>query len=873
MFEISLLAISILLLLFSLILAVYLFRGTHWRRTTLIIALLLIFFGGFRRALIISFQATYASVAFPILRQDVVVMFFLATQLVTGVILVHIMLRTTERSKAALREREKRFQGIIENTFAGYFYCDRSGCFQNVNRAWLALHGYESEDEVVGKQLSMIQADPDVEMMDQFFTTLLSGTPIPSGELQCRRKDGSVGHHIFSAHPVFEGDSVVGFEGFIIDNTKSKQAEQALRESEEKYHELFEGSYDALMVLNTSTWRFVAGNQSALKMFGVKDIAEFTSYGPWDFSPERQPDGRPSKEKAGEMMGEALKHGAHFFEWNHQRRDGEEFSATVLLTRITTKEEELLQATVRDVTEQKRAEMALRESEARFNQLARLSRTITWEVDASGLCAYISDVVTDVLGYRPDEIVGKKHCYDLAPPMEGVDAREYNLALLARKEPFMNLESQMVAKDGRVVCLSSSGMPVLDADGALLGFRGMDTDITDRKRMEEEKERLQEQFVHTQKIECVGRLAGGMAHDFNNKLGIILGYLEVASQHVDPEAPLRGFLQKIEKAARDSVDLTQRVLTFARRQPVAPQHIDLNNTVEGLFSMLKKVIGEDIHLTWKPNSARPYVMIDPVQVDQVLANLMLNARDAIDGVGTISVETADAVIDEAYCASNREAIPGDYVMLAVSDDGCGMNKETQAIIFEPFFTTKDVGRGTGLGLSTVHGIVKQNNGFINVYSEPDQGALFKIYFPRCATAPDTKTPMPSAPKEALGGNETILVVEDESDLLDLCKLMLDSLGYHTLTACTPAEADQIIDQRQGDIHLLITDVVMPIMNGSDLARRLLSRYPRIKVLFMSGYAENTIVQRGILTDNVHFIQKPFTNEDFAAKIREVLQTN
>ncbi len=391
------------------------------------------------------------------------------------------------------------------------------------------------------------------------------------------------------------------------------------------------------------------------------------------------------------------------------------------------------------------------------------------------------------------------------------------------------------------------------------------------ERRETERERLvlQSQLMQAQKMESVGRLAGGVAHDFNNMLGVILGHVEMAQDQVDPADPLFEDLTEIRKAAQRSADLTRQLLTFARKQTISPRILDLNETVEGLLKMLRRLIGEDIDLVWRPGNGLWPVKIDPSQVDQILANLTVNARDAIAGLGKISIETDNALLDEEYCADHVGIIPGSYVMLSISDDGCGMDKKVQEHIFEPFFTTKGVGQGTGLGLATTYGIVKQNEGFIYVYSESGQGATFRIYLPRHgskASPPERQKTTEMVPQ----GQETILLVEDEPSILHLGKRMLEKLGYRVIAAATPGEALRLAELNSGGIHLLLTDVIMPEMNGRDLARRLLSYYPDLKRLFMSGYTANVIAHHGVLDEGVHFIQKPFSKTELSLKVREAL---
>jgi two-component system cell cycle sensor histidine kinase/response regulator CckA len=394
-------------------------------------------------------------------------------------------------------------------------------------------------------------------------------------------------------------------------------------------------------------------------------------------------------------------------------------------------------------------------------------------------------------------------------------------------------------------------------------------DITARLKAEEERVALEAQLQQAQKMEAVGRLAGGVAHDFNNMLGVILGHAEMAIEQVDPAQPLHADLTEIQKAAERSADLTRQLLAVARRQTVAPRVLDLNETVVGMLNMLERLIGEDIDLSWQPGVGLWPVKVDPSQIDQILANLCVNARDAIADVGRIAIKTGNVAVDEGHCARHPDFVPGEYVRIAVTDDGCGMDVDTLAHLFEPFFTSKDVGQGTGLGLATVYGIVKQNRGFIDVESEPGRGSTFTIYLPRQQGKADhIGTDRPMAP--AALGHETILLVEDEPAILRMTARMLERQGYTVLAAGTPGGAIRLAQEHPGEIQLLLTDVVMPGMNGRDLSKNLLSLFPRLTCLFMSGYTADIIAQHGVLDIGVFFIQKPFSLRDLAAKVREAL---
>ncbi len=397
-------------------------------------------------------------------------------------------------------------------------------------------------------------------------------------------------------------------------------------------------------------------------------------------------------------------------------------------------------------------------------------------------------------------------------------------------------------------------------------------DISAKKQAEKDQEKLREQLTQAQKMESVGQLAGGVAHDYNNMLSVIMGYAELAMEKTSAESAMHDDLQEILNAARRSSDITRQLLAFARKQTIAPEVLNLNQTVDGVLKMLRRLIGEDVDLSWLPGNGLWAVKMDPSQVDQILANLCVNGRDAIAGVGKITIETDNVTFDQAYCDDHYGFIPGQYAVLAVSDDGCGMTKETLVHIFEPFFTTKGIGEGTGLGLATVYGIVKQNRGFINVYSEPGKGTTFRLYFPRhigkvAETAIAGQAAIPG------GKGETILLVEDEQAIRRLGQRMLENLGYVVLVASTPKEAIRLAEENMGRIDVLITDVVMPEMNGRDLANQLHSLYPGMLILFMSGYTSNVIVHRGVLDDGVNFIAKPFSKKDLANKIHHMIHQN
>jgi PAS domain S-box-containing protein len=755
-----------------------------------------------------------------------------------------------------------------------------------------------------------------------------------------------------------------------------------LQQQKDRYLGLFETSPDSLILLCGHV--LIDCNPAALSIFaGAKEAIIGKTL--VDLSPPQQHGGSSSADLAVRLIDEAKSGGLQTFEWQHRALDGRLFDAEVQLKRFGEDAGEMLLVSfIHDITERKRAQEALLESEKQISSIFRsapvgigsvVNRVLTKvnnrlcemtgydEAELIGRSArmlYLSDedfefvgrekyaqiadhgtgtvdtrwqkhdgTIIDVLlsstpvdlqnhlkgvTFTALDITERKQAENnlrmahgrMLTILDGIDSSVYVADMDTYEILFMNQKmitdfggnktgdlcysafrkiskpcdcctnDQLVDKDGNPagVCIWHDNNPVSGryfinydraiqwTDGRLVRMQ-IATDVTDLKRIEA-------QLHHAQKMDSVGRLAGGVAHDFNNMLGVILGYTELAMERVEPDNPLHANLEKIQDAAQRSANLTRQLLAFARKQTVSPKVIDLNNTIESVLKMLLRLIGEDIDLAWQPGKEVWPVKMDPIQVDQILTNLCVNARDAIVDVGKLTIETSIASFDEEYCSYHAGFVPGDYVLLAVSDTGCGMDKETQAHLFEPFFTTKEMGKGTGLGLATVYGVVKQNNGFINVYSEPGHGTTFKIYLPRHL---DKTVPLPEKEPDKLGeqGRETVLLVEDEPAILEMTTEMLKRLGYTVLAAGTPGEAICLAQEYPGRIDLLLTDVVMPEMNGRDLAKNLLAIHPGIRRLFMSGYTANVIAHHCVLDEGVHFIQKPFSMKDLGGKLREALE--
>lgn len=514
-----------------------------------------------------------------------------------------------------------------------------------------------------------------------------------------------------------------------------------------------------------------------------------------------------------------------------------------------------------DITDRKRMEQDLRDSEERFRTLHKASSGGI-VIHDKGIILDCNQSLCDMTGYTFDELIGTNGLRLIAPDsLEEVAKKMMSEA----EEPY---EVEGIRKDGTTypLYLQSKFIPYKGRTVRVAEWR----DISDIRLAEEESIRLASQLRQSQKMESVGQLAGGIAHDFNNMLSAILGHSELAMMRCPPSEPVYSHLTGIQEAANRSSALVSQLLAFARKQTIAPKVLNLNAMSSSILKMISRVIGEDIDLAWSPGSDLWKIKMDTSQVDQILVNLCVNARDAITGVGKITIETRNTTFDQAYCEVHIGFVPGDFIMLAISDNGSGMSKEVQDHIFEPFYTTKELGKGTGLGLATVYGIVKQNRGFINVYSEVNEGTTFRIYLPRfigedVAQRTGTTTEAPE------GKGETILLVEDESVILEVAQAMLKELGYVVLGVCTPGEAIKIAKNHNSAIDLLITDVIMPEMNGRDLAKSIHNIRPDLKCLFTSGYTANVIAHHGVLDEDVWFLPKPFSMKDLALKVRQTLE--
>ena len=623
--------------------------------------------------------------------------------------------------------------------------------------------------------------------------------------------------------------------------------------SEKKHRSILKSAMDGYW-LTDAEGRLIEVNETYCRMSGYSEDELLTM---------RIPDleALENAQIVAERMQKVIHQGSFRFETKHRNKNGTVFDVEIS-TQFRSEENGQCVCFLRDITDRKKVEKALKESEERFKALHNASFGGI-AIHNKGIILECNQGLSEISGYEYHELIGMDVLSLISDETRDKVIQNINAGYE------MPYEAEGVRKNDELypLRLEARNIPYKGKKARVVEFR----DITESKRAQAENENLEGQLRQAQKMEAVGRLAGGVAHDFNNMLSVIIGNASMALEEMDLAQPLRDSFEEIKKAGERSSDLTRQLLAFARKQTVTPEVLDLSKAVGGMVTMLQRLIGEDIALAWLPGEKVWPVKIDPSQVHQILVNLCVNARDAIADVGKVTIETGNEIIDEADCIDHARLLPGEYVLLAISDDGCGMDTETLAHVFEPFFTTKEAGKGTGLGLATVYGVVKQNNGFVSVYSEPDHGTTFKVYLPRHRVK-TARLPEQIGDKlaECGHGYETILLVEDEPSILRVITMMLERQGYTVMQAQTPGEAIRLAQEHAGEIHLLLTDVVMPEMNGRDLAKTILPYYPNLKRLFMSGYTANVIAHHGVLDKGLNFIHKPFSRGSLCAKVREAL---
>ncbi len=760
-----------------------------------------------------------------------------------------------------LRESQERYRALVDNTDLGIALISSDFEVLMSNPAQGRMMGKDHREIVGGKCYHEFEKRDDVCTHCPGRRTMESGCT-EEVETEGVREDGTRISVRVQASPVFgEDGSIDGFVEVVEDITERKHAEKALRESEQRFRTLVEQAADAVF-LNTLEGKILDANQRACESLGYtrEQLLSMTL---------AEIDLEVESHRHKERFWDKLVQGQRFtFEGLHRRKDGTTFPVEVSVGLLELSGERVMLGLARDITERKQAEEALRESEQRFRTLVEQAADAVALCSMEGRILDVNQRTCENLGYTREELLGMTmDQIDMDMERDRHRNRYWHRLALGQRITFQGRHRR---KDGTIFPVEVNvGLLELSGQRVMLGLA---RDISERKQAEEEKERLEAQLRQSQKMEAIGQLAGGVAHDFNNILTGILGYVELAELELvgesATEARLADALHQIRQGAQRAAGLTRQLLAFSRRQVTQPRALNLNDILNEMTKMLRRLIPENIALDFVRAPDLRSVLADPGLIEQVIMNLVVNACDAMPDGGRLTLKTANVTLDDRYAATHPEANAGPHVVLTVSDTGSGMDADTMQRIFEPFFTTKPIGQGTGLGLATVYGIVRQSNGHIGVHSEPGHGATFRAYLPAAKGVPEhepaaAKTPPPT-------GSETILLCEDDERVRDLTEQILQSAGYTVIVARSGDHALKLASAHEGPIHMLITDVIMPNMHGKALARELTSRWPELGVLLVSGYASNVIAHHGVLEEGIEFLQKPFTRRALLERVRSIL---
>lgn len=764
----------------------------------------------------------------------------------------------------ALRKSEERMRAIIDNSPFG------AHSYELFADGRLILVGAnKSADAILGIDHSLLIGNS----IEAAFPSL-GYTDIPAKY----KRVAANGRELHEDHVNYSDGKIIGayeiyafqtgqnrMSVFFHDISERKRSEEALQENERKYRR----------IVNTSNEGIMSVNERHVVDFVNNRMADMLGYQPEEII------GKPylfflfnediPDYKAKIIM--RIRGHSERYECRMRSKDGSPIWTIISATPLLDAQNRFMGSfgMFTDITERKKTEESLRENEEKYRTLIDNMHDAVYRCNLNGIITFASPSAIRILGCRSlDSVIGMNIGKDFYYHPED---REKFLKAMNDKGKLTRFEVTLKRQDnGKPVNVLTNSQFYYDRNGTIIGIEGVFSDITEWKKMETERTRLEEMLLHSQKIESIGRLAGGIAHDFNNLLTAILGYTELTMHQLDPAGKLYSQLSVVMKAAQGAVNLTKQLLAFSRKQVIEPEIINLNSIIERVHKMILTLVGENIKLNIVPRHDLFTIKADPGQIEQIIINLAANARDAMPDGGELVIETANVYFNENYCSEHADLLPGDYVMMSITDTGTGMSKDILDHIFEPFFTTKEKGRGTGLGLATVYGIVKQNIGTIEVYSETGRGTVFKLYFPRSlqiasqALKPQTKPDMPT-------GTETILITEDKAQVLEFSREILTRLGYKVLTAASGEEALIIAENYKDKIHMLMTDVILPGINGRVTAERLLLMRPELKILYNSGYTAEIIDKQGMLEQGINFISKPFTTQELSFKVRTVLDKN
>ncbi len=757
------------------------------------------------------------------------------------------------RYRQQLWDAQSKLALIVESTDDAIIAKSLSGEITTWNQGAQRLYGYEAE-EVLGQPLSILFPGDYPDEPNAILSLIRQGQSIQGLRHTCLAKNGSLRSVSLTATPVLDRQGRIK-GGYLIgrDVTARKQAEEAARTNEAKFRALMEHSADAVALFDAEG-RILHCSGASERILGYRPD-ELVGRSGFDLA---HADDRPMLQNAlRQCINNTRRSVLRFRVWH--KSGSCRWLEGVFSNLLGDPDVRAVVNNYRDITQAVAAEEALLKSEEKFAKAFRSSPlAITISTHAEGRYIDVNDAFLQMLNYDRGTVIG--HTAGELNVWADPQDRIAMLQQLTDSSMAKGLRTRLKTSAGEIREVNVSA-ELIELDGSTCVL-AIVQDVTEAKRLED-------QFRQAQRMEAVGRLAGGVAHDFNNILCVIVGYSELSLYHLDPINPLAKNLEEIRNAANRAASLTRHLLAFSRQQVLYPRILDLNTVVHSLNQMLPRMIGEDISLTFKPEVPLGSIRADPGQIEQVLMNLVVNARDSMPKGGTIVIETSNVELDTGYVDSHLSVHPGRYVMLSVSDTGCGMDEKIVSHIFEPFFTTKAPGQGTGLGLSTVHGIVKQSHGYIWVYSQLGKGTTFKLYFPQLEESAEPLDDS-SADIEPVGGSETILVVEDDDSLRHVTVALLESAGYKVLQAANAESAIVIGEDLKESIDLLLTDALMPSMGGVELSAHLKALRPDLKVLLMSGYAGDLIARYGAIAPEMTLMEKPFTRHDLLSKIHTVL---
>ncbi len=765
----------------------------------------------------------------------------------------HGTLRSQAEEDAA--KGEQKFRELADLLPILVFETDERGKLTFANRACIEAFGVTSAKFESGVTPIEFVGPEDAGKAREALARVLEGSSLKPERLNARRAGGAVFPALVSASPIMSGDRPVGVRGFLVDMSNLDAMQSAIQEGEEKFRTLVESSVMGVYIIQDDKFAYV--NPAMGRIFGYTQ-AEFISLDTiFDvIIPSDRDKVRENIRKRIEGEWESVK-----YTFRCNKKTGEKIDVEVFGSRTVFWGRAAVIGTLEDITQRREAEERLRQSEDRYRTLFDESIDAIYISTPSGRMLDINSAGLRLFGYNSkEELLGEE---SLETYYENPIERRKFMSVLETEGFVRDFETRLRRKDGQVLAILDSATAVHNGNGEIVAYRGILRDITERKRLEE-------QLFQSQKLESLGQLTSGIAHDFNNVLGGIIGFAELALGKIDEKNPVYNYLKRIYSLADRAAKITKQLLAFARRQILMPKDINLNSLIHDLIELLPRLMGEHVEISFIPGKDLATIHADPSQIEQVIINLAVNAADAMPDGGRLTIGSTNAFLDEFFCRVHSNVQPGSYVMISVSDTGTGIDPSIVGRIYEPFFTTKDVGRGTGLGLSVVHGIIRQHGGAINVYSEVGKGTTFKLYFPAIARHPNENQQESEKQQILRTGNETILIVEDNEDLREFMQDLLEGSGYSVRLAGDGEEGISEFRKYPREVSLIITDVMMPKMSGKELKESIDLEFPGTKFLFISGYTESVVHHGFVLASQVDFLQKPFSAYQFSDKVRKIL---